>query len=320
MAMSKLLKALKQIDANPPPARQIPHTNRPSRPQEPVATAVESEAEDRAAVTVIPSAADVEAADASEAEHVDPLARIRELNRLLEEALASRRSAGAQQTDADAGDPSPSESTAPSAVAGEPAAESTPQIPIAAEFADLADRLLEETGTTSPAVVTFVAASPEAAGSQWLEPFAVALLQKLPGRLLLVEADTDHSQWPARFGIEATTGLVEVLQSRATWRDCLRPTAIPRLDILARGQGTIPNLGSSTAPLIALLENVKSEYALIMLAAGAIDRPAAATLAARSDGAVLVIVVKSTPRSAAEQAKRLLIASGAKILGAIARG
>jgi Mrp family chromosome partitioning ATPase len=318
--MSKLLKALKQIDANPPPARQIPHTSAPSRRPEPGARAVESEAEDPAAVTVNSAAVDVEAADENDAEQGDPLARIRELNRLLEDALASRRSAGSRQTDADAGDPSPNELTAPKAVARESTAESTRQIPIAADFADLADRLLVETSATSPAVVAFVAASPEAAGSQWLEPLAVAMLQKVPGRLLLIEADTDHSQWPARFGVEANAGLVEVLQSRATWRDCLRPTAIPRLDILPRGHGTMPNLATSTAPLIALIENVKGVYPLVLIAAGDIDRPSAATLASRSDGAVLLVGVKSTPRSAAERAKRLLIASGARIFGAVARG
>jgi Mrp family chromosome partitioning ATPase len=271
-------------------------------------------------VTLNPATETVDATDANDADDVDPLARIRELNRLLEDALASRRTAAAHHTDGDASDESPSESTARHAPVEETAAKSTRQILIAADFAELADRLLEETSTTLPAVVTFVAASPEAAGSQWFEPLAVALLQKMQGRLLLVEADTDQSQWPTRFGVEATAGLVGVLQSRATWRDCLRPTGIPRLDILPRGQGTIPNIANSTAPLIALLDNLKSEYPLILLAAGAIDRPSAETLAARSDGAVLVVGVKSTPRSAAERAKRLLIATGARVFGVIARG
>jgi len=100
----------------------------------------------------------------------------------------------------------------------------------------------------------------------------------------------------------------------------LRPTAIPRLDLLSRGQGTLPNVASSTAPLIALLNSVKAAYPLAFVAAGPIDRPAAATIAAKSDGAVLVIGLKSTPRSTAERAKRILTASGARILGGIARG
>jgi Mrp family chromosome partitioning ATPase len=196
----------------------------------------------------------------------------------------------------------------------------TPRISIAAEFADLADRLLAEISATSPAVVTVVATGPESASSHWLEPLAVALLEKEVGRLLLIEADSDQPQWPTRFGLECSAGLVEVLQSRATWRDCLRPTAIPRLDLLPRGHGTLPNVVLAPAPLLALLNNVRIAYPLILIAAGSIDRPAAAAIAGRSDGVILVVGLKSTPRTAAERAKRILVSSGARILGAIARG
>jgi Mrp family chromosome partitioning ATPase len=198
--------------------------------------------------------------------------------------------------------------------------ESDRPIVVAAEFADLADRLLAELSAMLPAVVTFVAAGPECASSHWVEPLAIALLQKTPARLLVVEADSDQPQWSNRFGVETSAGLVEILQSRATWRDCVLATAIPRLDLLPRGWGTLPNLAVSTAPLVALLQNLKTAYSLVLVAAGAIDRPVAETLAAQSDGAVLAVGLKSTPRLAAERAKRLLIASKARILGAIARG
>ncbi len=324
--MSKLLKALEQIDAKSAPARQS--RNESARPQQPVAAVAIA---DEVSTADQPAASGNDDSASDGGEPFDPLARIRDLNRLLEEALAARRGGRdgsgepsyvvhAGQSD-DAGDLSKRDpGLAAHADLRQTADESNRPIVVASEFADLADRLLAEVSAMLPAVITFVATGPESASSHWFEPLAVALLQKLPGRLLVVEADSDQSQWPNRFGVEAGEGLVEVLQSRATWRDCLRTTAIPRLDLLPRGGGTLPNLAASTAPLVALLHNLKTAYSLVLIAAGAIDCPAAETLAAQSEGAVLTVGLKSTPRLAAERAKRLLIASKARILGAIARG
>lgn len=298
--MSKLLKALEQIDAKSAPARQSRHES--AAPQQPAGAGDGDSAPDGG-------------------EPFDPLARIRDLNRLLEEALAARRGVHVGQSN-DAADNLSKRDPGRAAHADlrQTADESNRPIVIAAEFADLADRLLAEVGAMLPAVVTFVAAGAESASNHWVVPLAVAILQKLPGRLLVVEADSDQPQWSSRFGVETGAGLVEVLQSRATWRDCVLATAIPRLDLLPRGQGTLPNLAVSTAPLIALLHNLKTAYSLVLIAAGAVDRPAAETLAAQSDGAVLAVGLRSTPRLAAERARQLLIASNARILGAIARG
>lgn len=283
--MSKLLAALRQIDAKPALTLETP------------ATGVEQ-----------PAPTDVESNDA--------LQRITELQRLLEQALAGQRTE------------SPGEPTAPpeSAAIVEPTSRPLPAddlnqpVGVAREFAELADRLLAELNSVAPAVVSVFGIGSESADSFWLLPLAVALWQKQTGRILIVEADGDTPRWPAHLGIDAEVGLVELLESRAAWRDCLRSTAIPDLDLLPRGMGPIPMAGEPLSLLKPLLDNVKSEYSLTLVAAGSADRPLARHLAAQSEGVVLVIGLNATPRAAALRAKRLLESTSARVLGAIVRG
>ena len=287
--MSKLLTALRQIDAKPALTLETP------------ATGVEQ-----------PAPVDVESNDA--------LQRITELQRLLEQALAGQQ--------ADASDKPPDEPTAPpeSAASIEPTSRPHPAddlnqpVGVAREFAELADRLLAELNSAAPAVVSVFGIGSESADSFWLLPLAVALWQKQTGRILIVEADGDTPRWPAHLGIEAEIGLVELLESRAAWRDCLRSTAIPDLDLLPRGMGPIPMAGEPLSLLKPLLDNVKSEYSLTLIAAGSADRPLARHLAAQSEGVVLVVGLNATPRAAALRAKRLLESTNARVLGAIVRG
>ncbi|HKD38095.1 MAG TPA: hypothetical protein VKB78_14880, partial [Pirellulales bacterium] len=154
--MSKLLKALKQIDDKSVPAHSLQANRSGSSPHAASQTADAVAPESVAAGDSTSSAADeVESGDA---QHFDPLVRIRELNRLLEEALASRRSAGTTQSSDPADDDSVGrggDSRSESCVT-RAAPDSIPQISIAVEFGKLADRLLAEINPTSPAIVTLV--------------------------------------------------------------------------------------------------------------------------------------------------------------------
>jgi Mrp family chromosome partitioning ATPase len=67
------------------------------------------------------------------------------------------------------------------------------------------------------------------------------------------------------------------------------------------------------------LSTAKADYSVILIAAGSVDRPAAAALAGQSEGVVLVVGLKATPRSAADRAKQLLESANARIMGAIVR-
>jgi Mrp family chromosome partitioning ATPase len=290
--MSKLLAALQQIDGRPALTLETP------------ASGVE-----RPAPIVVGSN-----------DSNDALQRLAELQRLLEQALAG------QQTEAPdkPADGSIAPPKAPAVVEptsrSRPADEPNQPVGVAREFAELADRLLAELNSAAPAVVSVFGIGNESADSFWLLPLAVALWQKHAGRILIVEADGDTPRWPAHLGIEAEIGLVELLESRVAWRDCLRSTAIPDLDLLPRGTGPIPAAGEPLSLLKLLLDNVKSEYALTLIAAGSADRPLAKHLAEQSEGVVLVVDLNATPQSAALRAKRLLDSTNARVLGAIVRG
>jgi Mrp family chromosome partitioning ATPase len=285
--MSKLLSALRQIDAKSASTPEAPATAL----DEPAPVAAESS---------------------------DALQKIAELQRLLEQALAGQHSEPIYgQSDAPSTSAETDAERDPAAVLV-PAVDPPHPVAIAREFAELADRLLAELGTASPAVMTFVATD-EPADSFWLLPLAVALLQQRSGRLLIVEAEGEEPRWSAHLGIEAEIGFVDLMESRAVWRDCVRSTAIPRLDLLPRGIGPIPATTESIAASKALLSTAKADYSLILIAAGSVDHPAAPALLGQSDGVVLVVALKTTPRSAADRAKQLLETANARITGVIVR-
>jgi Mrp family chromosome partitioning ATPase len=286
--MSKLLAALRQIDAKPALALETPAAG----VEKPAPVVVESN---------------------------DALERLAELQRLLEQALAGQQTEG---PDKSADKPIATREAAP--IVERPSrllstAEQNQPVGVAREFAELADRLLAELNSAGPAVVSVFEIGSESADSFWLLPTAVALWQKHTGRILIVEADGDSPRWPAHLGIEAEIGLVELLESRAAWRDCLRSTAIPDLDLLPRGMGALPTAGEPLSLLKPLLDNVKSEYSLTLIAAGSADRPIAKHLAAQSEGIVLVVGLNVTPQSAAVRAKRFLESTNSRVLGAIVR-
>jgi Mrp family chromosome partitioning ATPase len=293
--MSKLLSALRQIDAKSASTPEAP------------ATAVDESA---------PVAA----------ESSDALQKIAELQRLLEQALAVQSAEPfVESIETPIDGPTDAPSTSAEAVAERELAaalapaDGPPQpVAIAREFEELADRLLAELVTDSPAVLTFLATD-ALADSFWLLPLTIAILQKNSGRLLIVEAEGDVPRWPAHLGIEAEIGFVDLMESRAVWRDCVRSTAIPRLDLLPRGIGPIPATTESLAASKTLLSTAKADYSLILIAAGSADQSLAAALAGQSDGVVLVVGLKATPRSAAERAMQLLESVNARIMGAIVR-
>jgi Mrp family chromosome partitioning ATPase len=136
---------------------------------------------------------------------------------------------------------------------------------------------------------------------------------------LIVEADGDTPSWPAHLGIEAESGMVDALKDFAAWRDSIRRTAVRRIDLLPRGTGIWPTGVEANEQLEALLIGAKTDYQLILVAAGNADRPTAAALAKYCDGVLLVVELHRTARSATQRSKRTLEAVGGRVIGVIVR-
>ncbi|HEV2969745.1 MAG TPA: hypothetical protein VGY55_07130 [Pirellulales bacterium] len=311
--MSKLLAALQQIDAKPTASEQ----SGSARPSDLELVPPDRTTQPQGDGTEIPKLSHLQ----SVADSIEPqtgegaLRTVAELNHLLEEALA------AQQIDLANEVIEPLELDAPCELPPSPPDFHDPLegIAVAREFVELADQMFAALNTPLPAVAMIVTAGRGNADSFWLLPLAIACAKSHVGRVLVVEADSNAPWWPAYLGIEAESGMAEALKDFAAWRDSIRRTAVPRIDLLPRGKGVWPTGAEANEQLQSLLIGAKTEYQLILIASGDADQPTAAALAQYCDGTVLVVDIGRTARAAAHRAKRSLESAGARVIGVVVR-
>lgn len=139
-------------------------------------------------------------------------------------------------------------------------------------------------------------------------------------RVLLLEGDLRRAKVAENLGLEATVGLTTVLVGRIGVGEAVQhPATVPELSVLTSGS-LPPNpseLLQSNA-MVELLEKLRNDYDVIL-----IDAPPllpvtdAALLAARSDGALLVVRHSKTTKDQLAHTIGRLDAVGAKALGVV---
>ncbi len=341
--MSKLLAALRQIEAksavqpSQPPRRPERSTgatlqqavNAAWRGEKSCGREVASVAKQAVRVVELPRSDDDPIAPN---QPLDPLARIAVLNELLEEALATQktplpnklavktafqkslhlpRASAPLANEPVANEPARLDPQVLEASAGKPHA----PISVAGEFAALARRLLNDVET--PAVITFATAGCKGDESFLLLPLAVALAEFHAGRLLIVEAAGNQPRWATHLGIDAPAGLTESLSAERQLKECVRATAIPRIDLLSCGKGDLLFDGNIGRRLKTLISELKRDYSLTLVAGGDSESALTKSFSLASEATVMTIGLKRTARSAAIQATEKLKAAGVRLLGSI---
>lgn len=144
-------------------------------------------------------------------------------------------------------------------------------------------------------------------------------LAQAGSRILLVEADLRRPKVAEYLGVEGAVGLTNVLVGQVELADVIQPWGRSGLFILPSGS-TPPNpselLASQT--MTSLLETMREQFDLVV-----IDAPAllpvtdGALLAARADGALLVVRHGHTTRAQVTSAMAILDAVDAPLLGSV---
>jgi capsular exopolysaccharide synthesis family protein len=138
-------------------------------------------------------------------------------------------------------------------------------------------------------------------------------------KVLLVDCDLRRPQIHATFGIGKDPGLTELLLGYATSEKAIRPTQVENLSVLTTG--TLP---PNPAELLGgprmqeLLDQLAEEFDLVLLDTPPLGAASdAAVLAAKADGALLVVRAGKTDRATAAHAMQQLRSVGARVLGAV---
>lgn len=147
---------------------------------------------------------------------------------------------------------------------------------------------------------------------------------------ILVDADLSAPGMRQRFGLQAGSGLSDLLEEGEITPQkvalCLQPTFVPGLRVLATGtasaQGSAlllsPNLEKVNAALRELLTSSEKPYGVALFhSAPALDSADASLIGALTDQTVLAVIMGQTTRVQARQAQEQLEQAHIKLAGVI---
>lgn len=195
--------------------------------------------------------------------------------------------------------------------------DSEPVWPVRREYGELADRILLRVPPGQSTALTFVAIGCQGATAETLLHLAVALKERVPGEVLLVDAHFDLPLLTEWFGLDSEQTVVDVLFDRAPWSDVVRRTEVPGLSVLPGGR-----LQPADQTLLncrhfgGLLDRLREHYELVLVHSNC--ETALAALGRESDGVYVVVQLERTLRRAARKVIARFKKERSPLLGCIA--
>lgn len=175
-----------------------------------------------------------------------------------------------------------------------------------------------------PKMLVFTSASPSEGKSTVTSNLAVAIAES-GQRVLLIDADLRRPRQHEIFSVENRRGLTSILRAGAERDDSrsvfglIRPTEVPRLDILTSGPPSAAATNLLCDPGVPdLLMLLRSEYDTVLIdTPPMLQMPDARILGRLADAVVLVIRAGKTRRDAALAATQRFAQDGTRLLGTI---
>ncbi|MCB9898927.1 MAG: polysaccharide biosynthesis tyrosine autokinase [Planctomycetes bacterium] len=179
---------------------------------------------------------------------------------------------------------------------------------------------LNKSGAPWTIVVT---SSKEGEGKSVTASNLAVCLAELPGaRVCLLDTDFRAPTQGAVFGIESPVGLHELLTGAASWKEAVRPTGIPALDVIVAGSEPPNSAELLGGPLFSdLLEELGRRYTWIL-----VDTPPvnpftdACVVSTRANGTLVVVRLQETPRELVTRTIDALTTAGGRVFGTFLTG
>jgi len=188
-------------------------------------------------------------------------------------------------------------------------------------YSRLADNILAQLSPSRHAALLFTSAGNGEGKTAAVASLSVVLAEKLSEEIVAVDANFRSPGLANHFGIWADHGLVDVLTGNAPWDDVVRKTGLARLSVLPGGRFlTADGSPPENVNLGGLLDALRLRYRLILVDAASLLHPEVAPLGRLCDGAYLIVQLGQTPRGAARQAAGVIRRCGGHMLGCVLTG
>jgi capsular exopolysaccharide synthesis family protein len=186
-------------------------------------------------------------------------------------------------------------------------------------FDNIVQRLLGRIGNKGSQIILVVGSVPEEGTSTMAVNLAKALGQTSMTKVVLVDANLRNPIQHGVFRLTRNGGLTDVVAGALTLDAAVQNGHGPGLSVLTSGRPTrSPSQLLTLESFKRVLSDLKSQFHFVILdAPPATAYPDAGTLAALSDGIVLVIRAERTRWEVVEEAKKILDESNVPILGAV---
>lgn len=185
-------------------------------------------------------------------------------------------------------------------------------------YDELADKILSQLPTNQPAALMFTSPSDGTGSTALVVSLSAALAQRVPGKVLAVDANLRNPVLAAGLGIGAECGLADVLTGSASWAPLVRDTVVSGLSILPGGR--LPRLGERPPEEVKLgpiLEEMGREYALVLIDAASLAHGEVAPMASCCTGTYVIVRLNHTSLRAAGEAVKVVRSCGGRVLGAV---
>jgi Mrp family chromosome partitioning ATPase len=187
-------------------------------------------------------------------------------------------------------------------------------------YGDLAGRILAQVSQRSgngPAVLMFASVTEGEYTSVTLASLAVVLAGRTGDPIVAVNADFRDPALANRLGIRADQGLADALATGADLGELVRKTSVDGLSVLPWGRPPAAGFSLDPAKLDPVLQSLRRQFRLVLLDAPCVMHPAIAPISRLCDGTYLLVKLGRTGRNAARRAVRLVDRCGGRPLGCV---
>ena len=150
-----------------------------------------------------------------------------------------------------------------------------------------------------------------------LVDLAGAISAQSDARVLLVDGDIENKHVSKEFEASDADGVAELLNVSQSSSKLVRKGRQGQVDLLPAGRGMVGSQRPLDQRIDSLIQEAKSTYRFVMIAAGSPDSSVTDACARSSEATFLMLRIGHTLRTAGHQALSRLTAGGARVLGCI---
>jgi Mrp family chromosome partitioning ATPase len=188
-------------------------------------------------------------------------------------------------------------------------------------YRQLAENVLSQVARGGPAVLMFTSPGDGDGKTELLVSLAAALAEQTAQPVLLLDANVRKPDLASCLGVKAARGLVHVLAGAASWQQVVQETSVPHLDLLPGVKSPTPDVGRPDQwNLRPLVDELRGRYRLVLVDTASLAHAEVAPMAGYCDGTYLVARLKHTTRRDLARAVEVIRGCRGRLLGSVVIG